>query len=76
MRFVCACFCIATISHWHPLLEPLPKRKGFNTKVRVKSINLLRDKASTVKFEQLSHHLCPFTANLAGSRHCFSQSLA
>jgi hypothetical protein len=24
MRFVCDCFCIATISHWHPLLEPLP----------------------------------------------------
>ncbi len=24
MRFVCACFCIATISLWHPLIEPLP----------------------------------------------------
>ena len=29
MRFVCACFCIATISHWHPLLEPLPKLIGI-----------------------------------------------
>ncbi len=36
------------------------------------SINLLREKASTAKFEQRSHQLCPSIANSAASPNNFS----